>query len=134
MGVPQATGVEIPLLENLGIKPKKPAASATTSRESDTRPLGDRVSVSPGEAVQFLTWACSGDTSSVQSAVSGDDGEPRVSKPVETRESGPCHRLSDIVDTDRLPPGDYAYELSTGGDTPRTATAAFAIISARPEM
>ena len=113
---------------------KKPAASATTSRESGTRPLGDRVSVSPGEAVQFLTWACSGDTSRVHSAVSGDDGEPRVSKPVETRESGSCHRLSDIVDTDLLPPGDYAYELSTGGDTPKTATAAFAIISARPEM
>jgi hypothetical protein len=63
----------------------------------------------------------------VQSAVSRDDGELWVSKPVETRESGPCNKLSDIVDTDLLPPGSYAYEVSTGGDTPKTATAAFAI-------
>ena len=108
-------------------KKKKPAATETTSRESGPLPLGDRVTVSPGEAIQFLTWACSGDTSRVQSAVSRDDGELWVSKPVETRESGPCNKLSEIVDTDLLPPGSYAYEVSTGGDTPKTATAAFAI-------
>ena len=84
--------------------------------------------VNRGEAVEFLTWTCSGNTSQLQSAVWRGDGERWTSKPVEIRESGVCIELSDIVDTDRLPPGRYAYEVSMGGEAPETATAAFAVM------
>jgi hypothetical protein len=102
-------------------KDKPPASVAATPRELRRLPFGDHAAVHPGEPVHFLAWYCADDTSSLQSAVRQHAGEIWTFSPYEVERSGPCVKVSAIVDTDRLPAGAYDYEISSGTET-RTGT------------
>ncbi len=96
-------------------KKRRPKALPATAREDGPLPLGNHVSVSVGQAVQFLTWDCSGGSTPRPTALLGD-GESWTPRPAEIREAGTCVELSDIVDTRQLEPGHYVYEVTTGGE------------------
>jgi VWFA-related protein len=110
-------------VSSLPMKKDRLSPSATeTPRELGRLPFGDRAAVLPGQPVHFLAWNCADEASSVQSVVRLEGGESWTFEPREIGRSGPCVQVSSIVDSERLPVGHYAYELSSGTEFSRAVT------------
>jgi hypothetical protein len=103
-------------------KDKRPEATEATPRRRGALPFGDRAVVYSGEPIRFIGWFCSADSSSLLASVRQEAGDSWTFRPEQNERSGPCVSVSSIVDTDRLPPGDYVYELDAGAAAPAGAS------------
>ncbi len=116
---PLALRPEAPrLLSPLPPRRARPGAPAAPDRVEPGRvPLGDDPRVVRGRAIEFLTLVCAAEPAVARSAVRPDEEDRAYesrTEPLVPDGDGGCSRLLQTVDTGRLDPGRYRYEIDAG--------------------